>query len=128
MRASHVRFPLGSKPARAANAIVGPQDVTAGSNADGGIEVVQNIRAITVLPESERQAGSSSSLYQREMKRVDRYRNAASEANSNASDLAERGFRDIESAKRAVHTSTKAVLDRYYLDMYSRYDLMGDKH
>jgi hypothetical protein len=96
---------------------------TASTNAKGEIQVEQTIKVRTFLPESEKAVGDKSELYKIESKVVNDYRDKVEiTADLAAKNLARDGFKDPQSAKKAVEESTKKIIDKAAFELKLEHD------
>jgi hypothetical protein len=70
----------------------------------GDIHVQQQIKITTWIKESEDKAGNTQELKNKELLRVDKFRDGVAEAQQKANALAAKGFKDVETAKSQVQS------------------------
>lgn len=94
----------------------------------GDIHVTQRIKIETWIKESQDKQGKTPELKQKELLRVDKFREGVPEAQRKADALAGKGFKDEASAIKAVEGSTKREMLNKALEGKLKWDLLGGKH
>jgi RHS repeat-associated protein len=123
----YVNF-VGGSESRAASIMLPQGGLTTTATQDpktGDIHVQQTIKITTWVKQSEDAAGNTSKLAKEELSRVQLFRDGAGTAQDKANNLAREGFKNVESAKKAVEESTKkTMLDKAH-EGKLRWDLPG---
>jgi hypothetical protein len=92
------------------------------------IHVEQQIKITTLIKESEDRSGNTPELKGKELLRVDKFREGMAEAQRKANDLAAKGFKDVETARKQVEESTRKQMLQQAREGKLKWDLFGGGH
>src|SRR5205807_1020317 len=123
----YVNF-VGGSESRAASIMLPQGGLTTTASQDpktGDIHVEQKIKITTWIKKSEDEAGNTSKLAKEELSRLQLFREGAGTAQDKANNLARDGFKDVDSAKKAVEDSTKKTMLDKAREGKLRWDLPG---
>jgi hypothetical protein len=94
----------------------------------GDIHVQQRIKITTWIKESRDKDGRTPELTQKELLRVDKFREGVPIAQSKADAEAKKGFGSEAAAKQKVEEITKAEMMKKALEGRLKWDLPGGRH
>src|SRR5205085_8742379 len=119
---------VGGSAARAASIMLPQGGLVTTATKDentGDVHVQQTIKITTWIKKSENESGHTPELAKKELLRVDKFRDGVAEAQQKANDLAAKGFKDVETAKKQVEESTKKQMLQQAREGKLKWDLPG---